>query len=147
MFACPNNTVFQQRHLVCDWAFNVHCEEAERFFGVNSKVFQGHKIKLEESSRSREILQPHLQPHLQKIAQFMKETSKINFRNTTRESSNNEKPTQSLVTNNFATQLIKNSAHVTTESIINFVGESLPSIGEKSQTILEVTPWINHPSC
>jgi hypothetical protein len=30
-FLCPNGTIFNQNHFICDWWFNVDCDEAARF--------------------------------------------------------------------------------------------------------------------
>uniref|UniRef100_A0A182RF44 Chitin-binding type-2 domain-containing protein n=1 Tax=Anopheles funestus TaxID=62324 RepID=A0A182RF44_ANOFN len=37
-FLCPNGTLFNQRHLVCDWYMNVRCEESENFYHVNDAI-------------------------------------------------------------------------------------------------------------
>nr|XP_049463809.1 polycomb protein Asx-like isoform X1 [Anopheles coluzzii]XP_049463811.1 polycomb protein Asx-like isoform X1 [Anopheles coluzzii]XP_049463812.1 polycomb protein Asx-like isoform X1 [Anopheles coluzzii] len=37
-FLCPNGTLFNQRHLVCDWYMNVRCEESESLYGVNEAI-------------------------------------------------------------------------------------------------------------
>ncbi|XP_053665163.1 uncharacterized protein LOC128714313 [Anopheles marshallii] len=37
-FLCPNGTLFNQRHLVCDWYMNVRCEESENFYHVNDNI-------------------------------------------------------------------------------------------------------------
>ncbi|KAG8193511.1 hypothetical protein JTE90_003723 [Oedothorax gibbosus] len=38
-FLCPLGTIFNQRHLVCDWWFNVNCSESESLFGRNMDIF------------------------------------------------------------------------------------------------------------
>uniref|UniRef100_A0A182K4Q6 Chitin-binding type-2 domain-containing protein n=1 Tax=Anopheles christyi TaxID=43041 RepID=A0A182K4Q6_9DIPT len=37
-FLCPNGTLFNQRHLVCDWYMNVRCEESENLYSVNEAI-------------------------------------------------------------------------------------------------------------
>uniref|UniRef100_A0A182NK95 Chitin-binding type-2 domain-containing protein n=1 Tax=Anopheles dirus TaxID=7168 RepID=A0A182NK95_9DIPT len=37
-FLCPNGTLFNQRHLVCDWYMNVRCAESENFYHVNEDI-------------------------------------------------------------------------------------------------------------
>uniref|UniRef100_A0A182WLE7 Chitin-binding type-2 domain-containing protein n=1 Tax=Anopheles minimus TaxID=112268 RepID=A0A182WLE7_9DIPT len=37
-FLCPNGTLFNQRHLVCDWYMNVRCTESENFYHVNDNI-------------------------------------------------------------------------------------------------------------
>uniref|UniRef100_A0A182QHE0 Chitin-binding type-2 domain-containing protein n=1 Tax=Anopheles farauti TaxID=69004 RepID=A0A182QHE0_9DIPT len=37
-FLCPNGTLFNQRHLVCDWYMNVRCEDSESFYHVNEEI-------------------------------------------------------------------------------------------------------------
>uniref|UniRef100_A0A182YEH5 Chitin-binding type-2 domain-containing protein n=1 Tax=Anopheles stephensi TaxID=30069 RepID=A0A182YEH5_ANOST len=37
-FLCPNGTLFNQRHLVCDWYMNVRCEESESLYHVNEAI-------------------------------------------------------------------------------------------------------------
>ncbi|XP_053674440.1 uncharacterized protein LOC128724744 [Anopheles nili] len=37
-FLCPNGTLFNQRHLVCDWYMNVRCEESENYYRVNEDI-------------------------------------------------------------------------------------------------------------
>uniref|UniRef100_A0A182PBH2 Chitin-binding type-2 domain-containing protein n=1 Tax=Anopheles epiroticus TaxID=199890 RepID=A0A182PBH2_9DIPT len=39
-FLCPNGTLFNQRHLVCDWYMNVRCEESESLYSVNEAIGQ-----------------------------------------------------------------------------------------------------------
>ncbi|XP_050073882.1 uncharacterized protein LOC126561648 [Anopheles maculipalpis] len=39
-FLCPNGTLFNQRHLVCDWYMNVRCEKSESLYHVNEAIGQ-----------------------------------------------------------------------------------------------------------
>lgn len=34
-FLCPNGTVFNQQHFVCDWYRNVDCDASERYYDMN----------------------------------------------------------------------------------------------------------------
>ena len=35
-FLCPNGTLFNQQYFICDWWFNVDCDIADTFYGLNS---------------------------------------------------------------------------------------------------------------
>ncbi|XP_064079015.1 uncharacterized protein LOC135196235 [Macrobrachium nipponense] len=39
-FLCPNGTIFNQEHLVCDWWYNFDCSTADQFFSVNLALGQ-----------------------------------------------------------------------------------------------------------
>ena len=43
-FLCPNGTVFNQAYLICDWWFNVDCQQAEDLYDKT------HEVKEEEES-------------------------------------------------------------------------------------------------
>jgi hypothetical protein len=34
-FLCPKGTIFNQKHRVCDWWYNVKCEESPEFYDLN----------------------------------------------------------------------------------------------------------------
>jgi hypothetical protein len=38
-FMCPQGTRFDQRHMVCNWAKKVKCEEAGDFFINNKDIY------------------------------------------------------------------------------------------------------------
>lgn len=38
-FLCPNGTIFSQEYLICDWWYNVKCDESPRFYPLNRDVF------------------------------------------------------------------------------------------------------------
>ncbi|XP_064093943.1 sialidase-like, partial [Macrobrachium nipponense] len=40
-FLCPNGTLFNQQHLICDWWYNVDCELAMDYFSVNERIYAG----------------------------------------------------------------------------------------------------------
>ena len=37
-YLCPNGTLFNQRYFVCDWWFNVRCEESQQFYELNTDI-------------------------------------------------------------------------------------------------------------
>jgi len=37
-FLCPNGTLFNQEHFVCEYWFNVDCAAAESFYGLNDNI-------------------------------------------------------------------------------------------------------------
>ncbi|XP_059611837.1 uncharacterized protein LOC132258524 [Phlebotomus argentipes] len=37
-FLCPNGTLFNQRHFVCDWHYNVNCAESPAFYAKNEQL-------------------------------------------------------------------------------------------------------------
>merc|ERR1712029_908731 len=37
-FLCPNGTVFNQNHFICDWWFNFDCAEAEGLYSLNDQL-------------------------------------------------------------------------------------------------------------
>ncbi|KAG5678667.1 hypothetical protein PVAND_008320 [Polypedilum vanderplanki] len=39
-FLCPNGTVFNQAVRVCDWFFNVNCEQAEEQYTNNDELYK-----------------------------------------------------------------------------------------------------------
>ena len=34
-FICPRGTIFNQKHRVCDWWYNVKCEDSTEFYDLN----------------------------------------------------------------------------------------------------------------
>lgn len=38
-FLCPNGTIFSQEYLICDWWYNVNCEESPRYYPLNKEAF------------------------------------------------------------------------------------------------------------
>ncbi|CAH0559450.1 unnamed protein product [Brassicogethes aeneus] len=50
-FLCPTGSVFNQRHLVCDWWYNVDCNEAESFYTL-SNDFNESKLGDQEDQES-----------------------------------------------------------------------------------------------
>ncbi|GAB6026593.1 hypothetical protein CHUAL_013005 [Chamberlinius hualienensis] len=39
-FLCPNQTVFNQHYLVCDYPTNVDCQGSDQFFALNERIGQ-----------------------------------------------------------------------------------------------------------
>ena len=37
-FLCPNGTLFNQAYFICDWWFNVDCQQAEQLYAKNKEV-------------------------------------------------------------------------------------------------------------
>ena len=37
-FLCPNGTLFNQAYFICDWWFNVDCQQAEQLYAKNMEV-------------------------------------------------------------------------------------------------------------
>ncbi len=56
-FLCPKGTIFNQKHRVCDWWYNVKCEDSTEFYDLNLDL-----LLLEEEKaaklRVRKILSP-----------------------------------------------------------------------------------------
>ncbi|KAG5678262.1 hypothetical protein PVAND_007954 [Polypedilum vanderplanki] len=40
-FLCPNGTLFNQKHFVCDWYMNVDCEASEKYYSLNDLIGNG----------------------------------------------------------------------------------------------------------
>ena len=38
-FLCPEGTVFDQRHLVCNWKSRVNCLESANFYSINKDIY------------------------------------------------------------------------------------------------------------
>ncbi|XP_055945803.1 uncharacterized protein LOC129976323 [Argiope bruennichi] len=39
-FLCPVGTIFNQKHFVCDWWFNVNCSETMSFYNLNNEIYK-----------------------------------------------------------------------------------------------------------
>ncbi len=39
-FLCPAGTLFDQRHLVCNWWDKVDCSQAPNFFFINENIYE-----------------------------------------------------------------------------------------------------------
>jgi len=38
-FLCPNGTIFKQELFICDWWYNVNCQEATNFYHLNTNKY------------------------------------------------------------------------------------------------------------
>ncbi|KFM69607.1 hypothetical protein X975_03903, partial [Stegodyphus mimosarum] len=50
-FMCPNGTIFHQELFICDWWYNVRCDDSPEYFSLNSGLFatdQHHKDSLKQ---------------------------------------------------------------------------------------------------
>ncbi len=52
-FFCPNQTLFNQRYLVCDWYSNVDCQGSEQYYAGQKELF------LESAARAAAIVGQH----------------------------------------------------------------------------------------
>ncbi|XP_055345654.1 uncharacterized protein LOC129593394 [Paramacrobiotus metropolitanus] len=47
-YLCPNMTIFNQITLICDWFFNVDCNQAKNFYDYsNSRLYQPDRVLLD----------------------------------------------------------------------------------------------------
>ena len=53
-FLCPRGTIFNQKHRVCDWWYNVKCEDSTEFYDLNLDLV------LLENNRPRAAQRPQL---------------------------------------------------------------------------------------
>ena len=56
-FLCPKGTIFNQKHRVCDWWYNVKCEDAAEFYDLNLDL-----LLLENNKGARNQLQINVPP-------------------------------------------------------------------------------------
>merc|ERR1719477_281245 len=47
-FSCPKGTKFQQKTLVCDHAYSVHCQDSYKYFRNNINIWETNTIVLNE---------------------------------------------------------------------------------------------------
>ena len=38
-YFCPNQTLFSQKYLTCDWWYNVDCQGSEQYYGLQKDLF------------------------------------------------------------------------------------------------------------
>ncbi len=38
-FLCPNGTVFNQQYFICDWWYNVQCDQSESLYSLNALLY------------------------------------------------------------------------------------------------------------
>ena len=53
-FICPRGTIFNQKHRVCDWWYNVKCEDSTEFYDLNLDLLLLEKKK--DGSRGQTTL-------------------------------------------------------------------------------------------
>ncbi|CAG9769391.1 unnamed protein product [Ceutorhynchus assimilis] len=51
-FLCPIGSVFNQRHLVCDWWYNVECQNSVGLYPENNNLVDGEPLFFEEADLS-----------------------------------------------------------------------------------------------
>jgi len=39
-FLCPNQTMFNQNHRVCDWWYNVKCDQSASLYSINDDLYK-----------------------------------------------------------------------------------------------------------
>ena len=39
-FLCPNGTIFNQQYFVCDWWYNIDCDQQPQFYSLNNLLNQ-----------------------------------------------------------------------------------------------------------
>uniref|UniRef100_T1J4L9 Chitin-binding type-2 domain-containing protein n=1 Tax=Strigamia maritima TaxID=126957 RepID=T1J4L9_STRMM len=59
-FLCPNGTIFNQKHLVCDWWYNVECEKSPYFFHLNSNLHEQLSLIKKEDKRNNNMRLPDI---------------------------------------------------------------------------------------
>ena len=60
-FLCPKGTIFNQKHRVCDWWYNVKCEDSTEFYDLNLDL-----ILMENNGKSRPL--PNVPPPIDPFA-------------------------------------------------------------------------------
>ena len=56
-FLCPKGTIFNQKHRVCDWWYNVKCEDSTEFYDLNLDL-----MLLEKKNRPQQRPQLNVPP-------------------------------------------------------------------------------------
>ena len=54
-FLCPNGTLFNQQYFVCDWWFNVDCDNTQQFYSLNDELDVARQ-EADQSNYGSEIL-------------------------------------------------------------------------------------------
>ena len=49
-FICPVGTIFNQATFVCDWWYNVNCDDSSQFYGLNEHIYEPKRISSERSN-------------------------------------------------------------------------------------------------
>lgn len=140
-FLCPNGTIFNQKHFVCDWYKNVDCEESGKFYyknsenGVETKEQMMRKAQmmiefpmktlLKAFEKPVEQLQPTPQskPHIQRTSPIPIQTTRTQVKKSAGTSSYVPTPTRPVKT--IPTRIANNPEHAikTNEVFISNLGE------------------------
>ena len=54
-FLCPRGTIFNQEHRVCDWWYNVKCEDSSEYFDLNLDIMLDQDQRQRGSSASSSL--------------------------------------------------------------------------------------------
>ncbi len=52
-FLCPNGTIFSQEYLICDWWYNVKCEDSPIYYPLNKEAFSSDIISETNSTKPK----------------------------------------------------------------------------------------------
>ena len=58
-FLCPNGTLFNQAYFICDWWFNVDCQQAEQLYAKNKEVKEEQERLAMASSKYQVVERVH----------------------------------------------------------------------------------------
>ena len=61
-FICPRGTIFNQKHRVCDWWYNVKCEDSTEFYDLNLDLLLLEKRKGGPAGQTKLNVPPPIDP-------------------------------------------------------------------------------------
>ena len=61
-FLCPRGTIFNQKHRVCDWWYNVKCEDSTEFYDLNLDLILLENKKQQPPQRPQLNVPPAIDP-------------------------------------------------------------------------------------
>ena len=61
-FLCPRGTIFNQKHRVCDWWYNVKCEDSTEFYDLNLDLILLENKKQQSPQRPQLNVPPAIDP-------------------------------------------------------------------------------------
>ena len=61
-FICPRGTIFNQKHRVCDWWYNVKCEDSTEFYDLNLDLLLLEKSKASSNAQTKLNVPPPIDP-------------------------------------------------------------------------------------
>ena len=64
-FLCPRGTIFNQKHRVCDWWYNVKCEDSTEFYDLNLDL-----LLLEKGVSPTQASNLNIPPPIDPLASF-----------------------------------------------------------------------------